>query len=268
MEALRQQRGLLHRAGDLDDHAAVHRDGAEGRRDADAHLHRRADDRAAGKSPKPPRWSRTRSASPPRRWSSAPPSRSEMGVKDLILTPSHAMLTIHEIVAHATELDRILGYEANYAGTSFVKLTDVGKLEIRLEAVQRHRRPHRCPAASRTIGLRRRRREDAAVAARARRASWSACRPTARPAHSSARRRAAAARPPTRGATTRSCGCRTCTSSRARRDRRRRRDHRRHEGRRADRRPRQLLDRPAALQRPVRRQRVLGDQERQEARAW
>ena len=50
-----------------------------------------------------------------------------MGLKDLVLTPSHAMLTIHEIVAHATELDRILGYEANYAGTSFVKLTDVGK---------------------------------------------------------------------------------------------------------------------------------------------
>jgi TldD protein len=53
----------------------------------------------------------------------------DMGVKDLILTPSHAMLTIHEIVAHATELDRILGYEANYAGTSFVKLTDLGKLK-------------------------------------------------------------------------------------------------------------------------------------------
>ncbi len=53
----------------------------------------------------------------------------DMGVKDLILTPSHAMLTIHEIVGHATELDRILGYEANYAGTSFVKLSDVGKLK-------------------------------------------------------------------------------------------------------------------------------------------
>ena len=59
----------------------------------------------------------------------APPSRSAWGCKDLILTPSHAMLTIHEIVAHATELDRILGYEANYAGTSFVKLSDVGKLK-------------------------------------------------------------------------------------------------------------------------------------------
>jgi TldD protein len=53
----------------------------------------------------------------------------EMGVKDLILTPSHAMLTIHEIVGHATELDRILGYEANYAGTSFIALSDVGKLK-------------------------------------------------------------------------------------------------------------------------------------------
>ena len=51
------------------------------------------------------------------------------GLKDLILSPSHAMLTIHEIVAHATELDRIVGYEANYAGTSFVKLADLGKLK-------------------------------------------------------------------------------------------------------------------------------------------
>jgi TldD protein len=51
------------------------------------------------------------------------------GVRDLILSPSHAMLTIHEVVAHATEIDRIVGYEANYAGTSFVKLSDVGKLK-------------------------------------------------------------------------------------------------------------------------------------------
>ena len=53
----------------------------------------------------------------------------DMGIKDLVLTPSHAMLTIHEIVAHATELDRIMGYEANYAGTSFVKISDIGKLK-------------------------------------------------------------------------------------------------------------------------------------------
>jgi TldD protein len=51
------------------------------------------------------------------------------GPRDLILSPAHAMLTIHEIVAHATELDRVVGYEANYAGTSFVKLSDVGTLK-------------------------------------------------------------------------------------------------------------------------------------------
>ena len=51
------------------------------------------------------------------------------GTRDLILTPSHMELTIHEIIAHATELDRIVGYEANYAGTSFVKVPDIGRLK-------------------------------------------------------------------------------------------------------------------------------------------
>jgi TldD protein len=50
-----------------------------------------------------------------------------VGLKDLIMTPAHSMLTIHEIVAHPTELDRVVGYEANYAGTSFVKMDDIGK---------------------------------------------------------------------------------------------------------------------------------------------
>ncbi|MEO7999401.1 MAG: TldD/PmbA family protein [Gemmatimonadaceae bacterium] len=44
----------------------------------------------------------------------------EVGRYDLILDPSHLWLTIHESVAHPTELDRAMGYEANYAGTSFV----------------------------------------------------------------------------------------------------------------------------------------------------
>jgi TldD protein len=44
----------------------------------------------------------------------------EAGRYDLILHPSHLWLTIHESVAHPTELDRAMGYEANYAGTSFV----------------------------------------------------------------------------------------------------------------------------------------------------
>jgi TldD protein len=51
------------------------------------------------------------------------------GFRDLILSPSHAMLTIHEIIGHATELDRIVGMEANYAGTSFVRLEDLGRLK-------------------------------------------------------------------------------------------------------------------------------------------
>jgi TldD protein len=49
------------------------------------------------------------------------------GKKDLILMPSHLMLTIHESVAHPTELDRALGYEANYAGTSYITLYKIGK---------------------------------------------------------------------------------------------------------------------------------------------
>jgi TldD protein len=51
------------------------------------------------------------------------------GVMDLVLTPAHAMLTIHEIIGHPTELDRVMGYEANYAGTSFIRLEDVGSLK-------------------------------------------------------------------------------------------------------------------------------------------
>ena len=44
------------------------------------------------------------------------------GKYDLVLDPNHLGLTIHESIGHATELDRVLGYEANYAGTSFATL--------------------------------------------------------------------------------------------------------------------------------------------------
>ncbi len=44
----------------------------------------------------------------------------EPGKYDLVLEPSHMWLTIHESVGHPTELDRVLGYEANFAGTSFL----------------------------------------------------------------------------------------------------------------------------------------------------
>jgi len=38
-------------------------------------------------------------------------------------------LQVHESVGHATELDRVLGYEASYAGTSFATLDNLGKLQ-------------------------------------------------------------------------------------------------------------------------------------------
>ncbi|NCD71463.1 TldD/PmbA family protein [Mucilaginibacter agri] len=46
----------------------------------------------------------------------------EPGKYDLILDPTNLFLTIHESVGHPTELDRVLGYEANFAGTSFLTL--------------------------------------------------------------------------------------------------------------------------------------------------
>ena len=46
----------------------------------------------------------------------------DAGKYDLILDPSHLFLIIHESVGHPTELDRVLGYEANFAGTSFLTL--------------------------------------------------------------------------------------------------------------------------------------------------
>ncbi|MGI4729808.1 MAG: TldD/PmbA family protein [Janthinobacterium lividum] len=46
----------------------------------------------------------------------------EPGKYDLVLDPTNLFLTIHESVGHPTELDRVLGYEANFAGTSFLTL--------------------------------------------------------------------------------------------------------------------------------------------------
>ena len=44
----------------------------------------------------------------------------DVGKYDLVLHPSNMWLTIHESIGHPTELDRAMGYEANYAGTSFI----------------------------------------------------------------------------------------------------------------------------------------------------
>ncbi len=52
----------------------------------------------------------------------------EPGRYDLVVDPSNLWLTIHESIGHATELDRALGYEANYAGTSFATPDKLGSL--------------------------------------------------------------------------------------------------------------------------------------------
>src|SRR6185436_3187176 len=52
------------------------------------------------------------------------------GRYDIVVDPSQLFLAIHESTGHSTELDRSLGYEANSAGTSFIKPTDAGKLRF------------------------------------------------------------------------------------------------------------------------------------------
>ena len=47
----------------------------------------------------------------------------------LILKPSNLYLTIHESVGHPTELDRVYGYESNFAGTSFATTDKLNKLQ-------------------------------------------------------------------------------------------------------------------------------------------
>jgi TldD protein len=50
------------------------------------------------------------------------------GAYDLVIDPSNLWLTIHESIGHATELDRAMGYEAAYAGTSFATFDKLGTL--------------------------------------------------------------------------------------------------------------------------------------------
>ncbi len=70
----------------------------------------------------------------------------DVGRYDLVLHPTHLWLTLHESVAHPTELDRAEGFEANYAGTSFVAPPEkvLGKLKYGSELmnVQGDREQH------------------------------------------------------------------------------------------------------------------------------
>jgi len=49
------------------------------------------------------------------------------GLKDLIISGNQLALQIHESVGHASELDRVLGYEESYAGSSFATMEKLGK---------------------------------------------------------------------------------------------------------------------------------------------
>ncbi|MDA1081803.1 MAG: TldD/PmbA family protein [Gemmatimonadetes bacterium] len=71
----------------------------------------------------------------------------DAGAYNLILQPNNLWLTIHESIGHPTELDRALGYEANFAGTSFINPPEemIGKLKygpefmnVRGDRVQEH----------------------------------------------------------------------------------------------------------------------------------
>ena len=53
----------------------------------------------------------------------------QAGAYDLVVDPTNLWLTIHESIGHATELDRALGYEAAYAGTSFATVDQLGTLQ-------------------------------------------------------------------------------------------------------------------------------------------
>lgn len=52
------------------------------------------------------------------------------GTYDLVIAPSNLFLTIHESIGHSTELDRALGWEADFAGTSFVTPDKLGTLQF------------------------------------------------------------------------------------------------------------------------------------------
>lgn len=56
-------------------------------------------------------------------------------VTTLVLDGHQVMLQVHESVGHPTELDRVLGMEAAFAGTSFVGVDDLGKLRYGSELV-------------------------------------------------------------------------------------------------------------------------------------
>jgi TldD protein len=54
----------------------------------------------------------------------------EPGVRDLVIAPSNLWLAIHESVGRPTQIDRVLGYEADADGDSFLAIADLGTLRF------------------------------------------------------------------------------------------------------------------------------------------
>ena len=79
--------------------------------------------------------SATRRASPSRPPRCSPRPTSSPATCDLIIDGSQLALQVHESIGHPTELDRVLGEEAAFAGTSFLTLDDVGSLQLRLASI-------------------------------------------------------------------------------------------------------------------------------------
>ena len=123
------------------------------------------------------------------------------GITTIVVDAEQMVLQVHESVGHPTELDRVYGTEAAYAGTSFLKAGDLGSLRYGSEhmnitadpttalglgtfgwddegvaraapARRRGRRPHRLPGLARDLGADRPR----PAAARCARTAGAACR--------------------------------------------------------------------------------------------
>ena len=84
----------------------------------------------AGGAPTSYDWASDLDALPERLAEKVAAPTIEPGDYDLVIHPTNLWLTIHESIGHSTELDRALGYEANYAGTSFATLDKLDTLNV------------------------------------------------------------------------------------------------------------------------------------------
>ena len=80
-------------------------------------------------SARPWDWQAELAALPDRLAEKAAAPTVRPGTYDLVIDPTNLWLTIHESIGHATELDRVRGYEANYAGTSFATEDKLGSFQ-------------------------------------------------------------------------------------------------------------------------------------------